>query len=224
MTDVADVAPAMAPAVVGSPSLDLVTGWAALAFSVVYLASDVIELGQGGFSTFQLLLTYAGEAAIPLFVLGLYAAQRPAMGRLGLVAALAYAYAFVFFTGTVSYALVEHTADWEELQRTWGASITVHSIVMVVAGVGFGVAVVRAQVLPRWTGWALVVGMALMAASVGAPEVAQTAAAGVRDLAFATMGVALLRERRQHAQAIERWGTAMPDSQGTTVPNCTSSP
>jgi hypothetical protein len=168
-------------------------GWSAVAFSVLYLVSDLIELFQGGFSTLQLSITYAAEAAIPLFVLGLYAVQRPRIGRLGLVAALAYAYTFVFFTSTVVYALIDHTTDWDALTARFGAWITVHSALMVVAGIAFGVAVVRAGVLPRWTGVTLALGMVLMTIATVLPDAAQTAAAGVRDLAFAGMGVALLR-------------------------------
>jgi hypothetical protein len=40
-------------------------GVAAVAFSVLYLLSDVIDLAQGGFSTARLVLTYISEAAIP---------------------------------------------------------------------------------------------------------------------------------------------------------------
>lgn len=175
----------------------VLVGAAALVFSLVYLASDLVELGQGGFSTFQLALTYAAEAAIPLFVLGLYAVQRPQIGRLGLVSALGYAYAFVFFTGTVTYALIDRTADWNALQDAWGPWITVHSILMVLFGIGFGIAVVRARVLPRWTGAALVAAMILMAVTVGAPDAVRTAAAGIRDLAFAAMGASLLLPGRR---------------------------
>lgn len=139
------------------------------------------------------MLTYAGEAAIPLFVLGLYALQRPRIGRLGLAGAVAYAYTFVFFTSTVVYALVNGTSDWNALQRQFGAWITVHAVLMVLAGVMFGVAVLRARVLPRWTGAALIAGMALLAVTASLPDVVRTAAAGVRDLAFAGMGLALLR-------------------------------
>ena len=64
-------------------------GVAAIIFSFVYLASDILELGQGGFTTVRLAFTYAGEATIPLFVLGLYAGQRPHIGRLGLFGAVA---------------------------------------------------------------------------------------------------------------------------------------
>jgi hypothetical protein len=51
----------------------LSSGLAAIIFPALYLISDLIEVAQGGFSTVRLSLTYAGEAAIPLFVLGLYA-------------------------------------------------------------------------------------------------------------------------------------------------------
>jgi hypothetical protein len=179
-----------------SAGLALLTGSAAVAFSALYFVSDLIELLQGGFSTVQLCLTYAAEAAIPLFVLGLYALQRPRIGRLGLVAALVYAYTFVFFTSTVVYALIDQTGDWNALTSKFGAWVTVHSALMVIAGIAFGVAVVRASVLPRWTGAALILGMILMTVGMALPDVAQTAAAGVRDLAFAGMGVALMRRRR----------------------------
>jgi hypothetical protein len=175
-----------------TPSIAMLVGLAAVVFSVFYLVSDLMELGQGGFSTPQLVVTYAAEAAIPLFVLGLYAAQRPQIGRLGLASAVLYAYTFVYFTGTVVYALVERTSDWQSLERRLGIWITIHSVLMVVAGVGFGVAVIRARVLPWWTGATLIAGMLLMAVTVGLPATAQTASAGVRDLAFAAMGATLL--------------------------------
>ena len=95
-------------------------GAAAVGFSILYLISDLVELAQGGFSTAQLFLTYVAEAAIPLFVLGLYALQRPAIGRLGLLGAIGYAYAYVFFTSTVVYALLQDTPDWSASQTRWG--------------------------------------------------------------------------------------------------------
>jgi hypothetical protein len=179
-----------------SPGLALLIGSAAVALSALYFSSDLIELLQGGFSTVQLSVTYVAEAAIPLLVLGLYAVQRPRIGKLGLVAALAYAYTFVFFTSTVVYALIDHTSDWNSLASKLGAWVTVHSALMVVAGIAFGVAVVRARVLPRWTGGALILGMILMTIATALPDIAQTAAAGVRDLAFTGMGVALVRYGR----------------------------
>ena len=164
-----------------------------LGFSALYFLSDAIEATQGGFSEAQLLVTLVAEAAIPLLVLGLYAAQRPVIGRLGLLSALAYAYAFVFFTGTVVYALVNGTSDYSALSDDLGALMTIHGAIMVFAGIGFGIAVVRAGVLPSWTGCALGVGVTFVAATQTAPEAVQLAAAAIRDLGFAGMGLALLR-------------------------------
>jgi hypothetical protein len=170
-------------------------GLSCLFFSALYLLSDLIEAIQGGFSNSQLLLTLVAEAAIPLLVLGLYAVQRPRIGRLGLVSALAYAYAFVFFTGTVIYALVNETSDYAALSSDLGALMTLHGAIMVFAGIGFGVAVLRAGVLPAWTGIALGVGVMLVAATQTAPEGIQLIAAAIRDVSFAGMGLALLRSR-----------------------------
>jgi hypothetical protein len=188
------LAPVPSASARASADVVLLIGSAAVAFSALYFATDVIELLQGGFSTVQLALTYAAEAAIPLFVLGLYALQRPRIGRLGLVGALAYAYTFVFFTSTVVYALVDHTRDWDALTSAFGEWMTIHSALMVIGGIALGVATVRARVLPRWTGAILVLGMILMTVATALPDIAQTFAAGVRDLAFAGMGAALLRE------------------------------
>jgi hypothetical protein len=173
-----------------------VLGWAALVFSAVYFLSDVIEAVQGGFSNPQLWLTLVAEAAIPVLVMGLYAVQRPRIGRLGLVSALAYAYAFVFFTGTVVYALVNGTSDFSALSDDLSASMTIHGAIMVLAGLGFGLAVIKAGVLPRWTGASLMVGVVLVAASHGLPPGLQIVAVGMRDLGFAGMGAALLQSGR----------------------------
>jgi hypothetical protein len=132
--------------------LRVLVGLAAITFSIVYILSDLIELAQGGFSPVQLALTYAAEATLPLFVLGIYALQRPHIGRLGLVGAIGYAYSYVAFTATVVYSFVEHTPDWVALTRRLGRWFLVHGAIMVAAGLCFGLAVVRAGILPRWTG------------------------------------------------------------------------
>ncbi len=179
-----------------SGRLAVLVGLVALVFSALYFLSDVIELAQGRFSTGQLALTYVAEAAIPLFVIGLYAVQLPRIRRLGLAGAVGYAYAFIFFTGTVSFALADQTRDWNALVHRMGPWIAIHGVVMVLAGLAFGLAVIRAGVLPRWTGVTLMVGVVLVAASSGLPEAAQTVSAAVRDLAFAGMGASLVFARR----------------------------
>jgi hypothetical protein len=181
--------------------LPLVVGLAAIIFPALYLISDLIEVAQGGFSAVRLSLTYAGEAAIPLFVLGLYAVQRPRIGRLGLAGAVAYAYSYVFFTSTVVYALIAGTPNYQELTKVFGAWMTVHGLIMLAGGLAFGLAVARAGVLPRWTGIVLMAGVVLVVVAAGLPNLARTVAAAVPDAAFIGMGLALLRGRLQpHGQ------------------------
>jgi hypothetical protein len=168
-------------------------GWLAVLGSVGYFLSDLIELAQGGFSPGQLWLTLAAEAVVPAYVLGLALARWPRLGRLGLVGAAAYAYSFVYFTGTVIYALVHDTADFAELSEELGIWMTVHGVVMLLGALGLGYAVLRSGVYPRWTGLALMVGVTLVA--VGLPGPANLLAAGIRDLAFAAMGMALVGAR-----------------------------
>jgi hypothetical protein len=193
----------------------LILGLAAVVFSAFYFASDLIELAQGGFSTAQLTLTLAAEAAIPLFIIGLYMVQRPRIGRLGLVGAVGYAYSFVFFTGTVVYALVNKTSDWSALVDRLGPWVSIHGGVMVVAGLAFGLAVIRAGVLPRWTGATLMAGVVLVAASSVLPDVAQTASAGVRDLAFVGMGASLILARRGRMPRTRSHHWARADARST---------
>ncbi|HEX2393462.1 MAG TPA: hypothetical protein VHI77_11155 [Solirubrobacterales bacterium] len=174
------------------PELVKLVGFSTLVFSVLYFASDVLEASQGGFSEPQLWLTLIAEAAIPLFVIGLYLVQRRRMGRLGAVCAIAYAYSFVFFTGTVVYALLNGTSDFTALSEELGAAMVVHGAIMLFAGLGFGYAVARAGVLPRWSGIALMVGVVLVVVTQDMAEGPQLVAAGIRDLGFAAMGASLL--------------------------------
>ncbi len=172
--------------------LPRLVGLAAVGFTALYFISDLIEVAQGGFSALRLSLTYAGEAAIPLFVIGLYAVQRPRIGRLGFAGAVAYAYAYVFFTSTVVYALIAGTPNYQAMARVFGAWMTVHGLIMLAGGLAFGLAVVRARVLPRWTGVCLMAGVVLVVAASGLPDIARTVAAAVPDAAFIGMGLALL--------------------------------
>jgi hypothetical protein len=168
-------------------------GLSSLVFSALYLLSDAIETLQSGFSDGQLWLTLIAEAAIPVFVVSLYMVQRPQIGRLGKLSALAYAYAYIFFTGTVVYALITGAPDYTALRDDLGQWMNVHGAIMVLAGLSFGYAVARAGILPRWTAVALMLGVVLVSVSQGLPESVQLVAAGIRDLGFAGMGAALLR-------------------------------
>lgn len=197
--DLTDHAPAAAldprPTAGHDSGLVVYVGLAAVVFPLVYLLSDVVETVQGDFSTFRLCLTYAGEAAIPLFVVGLCAVQVDRLGRVGILGAFTYAYAFVFFTATVMWALVAHTPSWEALNDDFGWWVTVHGAVMVIGGIAFGVATARAGVFPAWTGYALTLGVVLVAAASGLGNLERTLASAVPDAAFVGMGLTLLWRR-----------------------------
>jgi hypothetical protein len=177
-------------------SLGATVGLAALVFSVVYFVSDAMEVAQGEFSVSQLWLTLVSEAAIPFFVVGLARLHHRAFGRLGWASAWLYAYSYLFFTGTVVYALARDTESYAELSRELGLPMLFHGAVMVLAGIGFGTAVLRARLLPAWTGAALMAGVVAVAMTQAMPPTAGLAAAALRDGAFAGMGLALLRLRR----------------------------
>ncbi len=175
----------------------VLVGFMAVVFSVLYFLSDAIEVVQGSFSDSQLWLTLVSEAAIPIFVVGLAMAQRPrSFGFLGDISALAYAYCYLYFTGTVVYAMTNGIENYRALTAELGPAMTVHGVVTVLAGVGFGYAVLRARQLPAWTAMALILGVILVASTQTMPQGLQLIAVGVRDLGFAGMGVALLRSAR----------------------------
>jgi hypothetical protein len=60
-----------------------------------------------------------------------------------IAAGRAGAYAYVFFTGTVVYALVEGTADYDALSDDLGAAMTIHGV-RDLGFAGMGAALLRA--------------------------------------------------------------------------------
>jgi hypothetical protein len=179
----------------------VLVGWTSVVFSLVYLLSDVIETAQGDFSTVRLCLTYAGEAAIPLFVIGLYAAARHRLGLMGLIGAAAYAYSYIFFTGTVLFALVDHTRSYHSLAQTFGPAMVIHGAIMLIGGLAFGFAVVRSGTFPRWTGLVLMVGVILVVSASDLSNIARTVAAAFPAIAFVGMGVSLLTGNRSEVHS-----------------------
>jgi hypothetical protein len=145
----------------------------------VYFASELVEVAQGDFSTARLALAYFGEAGIVFAVIGLYAVQRPRVGRLGLYGALAYAYAFAFFASTVVYALAAGSKNWAAVTDVFGGWLTLHGAIMVAGGVAFGLAVIKTAALPCWTAVCLMAGVVLVAAAAGMPTAVRAGAAAL---------------------------------------------
>ena len=73
----------------GNPWFERTVALAAMTVPSVYLVSKLVETAQGGdFTDLRLVLTYLGEAGLPFVLLGLWAVQRPAAGRLALLGAV----------------------------------------------------------------------------------------------------------------------------------------
>jgi hypothetical protein len=172
----------------------MLAGMAAVMFPLVYFASELVEVAQGGFTTARLALTYLGEAGIVFAVLGLYPVQRPRIGRLGLYGALAYAYSFAFFASTVIYALAAGSKTWTAVTSVFGGCLTLHGAIMVAGGLAFGLAVIKTAAPPRWTAACLMAGVMLVAVTAGMSTAVRAGAAALPQTAFIGMGVMVLRE------------------------------
>jgi hypothetical protein len=171
---------------------------AAIALPILHSVTDVMEWAQGGFSPLQLWLNYLAFLPIPTLLVGLYAAQRPAISAWGLYGALLYGFAFVYFTHTTLYAIVVHAATYEDLWATLGSTYTIHGGLMVVGGAVFGLASLRAGVFPRWTATLFLAGIALNLALtfLPVPDLWQTFGTALRNGGLVAMGWSLIQGRR----------------------------
>ncbi|HEU5062047.1 MAG TPA: hypothetical protein VFT79_02705 [Solirubrobacterales bacterium] len=186
-------------------------GLAVVSTFAVYLLSDVLEVLGGGFSAAQLLLTFAAEAAIPFVVVGLCMAQRPRLGSLGEAGALALAFSYVLFAFTALYALVDGAPDYRALSGQFTLLFAASGGLMLLGGLAFAVASLRAEVFPRWTAQAIMAGIVLVVATQAAPDVVRLLPAALRDAGFIGMGVLLLHGRpiaesaETASAAMDRW-------------------
>ena len=96
------------------------------------------------------------------------------------------------------YALVSKTANYSTLLDELGSIYTFHGGLMVAGGILFGMAVIKARVLPRWTGWLLMLGVSLniLFFLLAFPDLSHIVGSIVRNIAFVGMGVAILRTRQ----------------------------
>jgi hypothetical protein len=212
--------PARQPAM-GDSDLATLAGVAAVVFPLLYFASELVEVAQGTFSTGRLALAYIGEAGIVFTVIGLYAVQRPRIGRLGLYGALAYAYSFAFFATTVVYALAAGSKNWTAVTSVFGGWLTLHGAIMVAGGIAFGLAVIKTAALPRWTAVCLMAGVVFVAAAAGMSTAVRAGAAALPHAAFIGMGVMVLRERwrSRKLRAIRAITTGTPSTRTAPAPS-----
>jgi hypothetical protein len=172
-------------------------GIAAIVGPGLHLLTDVWEWVGGGFSPGQLWVNYIAFVVMPFLMVGLYAVQRPQAGWGVLWGALLYGAAFIYFTFTTLYALIEHIADYAALWHRLGSLYTLHGGLMIVGGVLFAVASLRAGVLPPGAVLAFLAGLLLnlLFSLLPVPELWQTIGSTTRNLGLMAMGAALLTGR-----------------------------
>lgn len=167
----------------------------AIVAPALHTATDIVEVAQGGFSPVQLWLNYLAFLAMPAVMLGLWARQRPGIGLSGLLGALLYGVAFVYFSHTTLVAIETGAADYAQLWATLGRTYTVHGAVMVVGGLLFGWATARAGVFPRWTAAIFLAGVVanLLVALMPIADIVQTSGTALRNAGLIGMGWATSR-------------------------------
>ncbi|MEZ5330778.1 MAG: hypothetical protein R2991_01725 [Thermoanaerobaculia bacterium] len=138
---------------------------------------------------------------MPVLLVGLWAVQRPRISRAGLIGALLYGFAFVYFAHTTLLAIESGVVDYAALWERLGSLYTVHGGLMVTGGLAFGGATLAAGVLPRWAAALFLAGIVLhlVLVALPLPEIAQTIATTLRNAGLVGMGWALAHRPRGSA-------------------------
>ena len=166
--------------------------------SGLHLISDIMEWFGGGFSQPQLLINYAGFLLMPFVVIALYAIQRPAIGWSGLVGALLYGFSFIYFAHTTLLSIELYIPNYEALWTRLGSVYTFHGVMMIVGGLLFGIASLRAKVLSR-IGILVFISGILLNLIVGLlpmPDIVQIIGSTFRNLGLIAIGIDLISNRK----------------------------
>jgi hypothetical protein len=176
-------------------SLGRVVGVAAIVAPALHSASDALEWYQGGFSQAQLAINFAAFLPMPWLLLGVHAAQARRTDAVGLVGALLYGAAFVYFIHTTLVALEARVPTYAALWQQLGGEYTAWGAVMVIGGLAFTWSAWRTPALPKGAvavfGAGLVVNLAL--AVVPAPDLWQTVGTLLRNVGLIGMGLHMVR-------------------------------
>jgi hypothetical protein len=178
-----------------------VVGTTAIVAPLLHSVTDVMEWHQHGFSAPQLWLNYIAFLPMPWLLLGIWVVQDRIVGALGLAGALLYGIAFTYFAHSTLYALATQSGDYEALWRQLGSTYTFHGALMVVGGLLFTRAALRAGGLPRLA--LLLFGVGLIAnfalALLPSPDILQTLGTAIRNAGLVGLGYAILRSGRDAA-------------------------
>lgn len=174
--------------------LVVAVGLTAVGAPLLHSASDLMELISGGFTDAQLWLNMAAFVPMPVLLLGIWVVATPRAGIIGLVGALMYGSAFAYFFYTTVYALTHRVSTYEVLWAELGITYTLFGVVMIVGGLLFAYAGLRARWQPRWAITLFAIGV-LINLAVGVmpvPDVVQTLGSAVRNAGLMAIGIGLL--------------------------------
>lgn len=175
-------------------SLRRLVGVTAVLAPLLHSLTDIMELLQHGFSSAQLWLNYLAFLPMAWLLFGIHAVHERDPGPLGLAGAVLYGAAFSYFAFTALYAIERRIPTYAALWQELGTAYTMHGGLMVAGGALFGIAVLRAGWLPRWTALLFLAGLALsvLLQLSSAPEILQVTGSFLRNAGLVGMGGALL--------------------------------
>jgi len=174
---------------------------AAIGGGALWVLSEVVEVSFGEGHA-HLSLTFVAFMLVAFGVFALHRTQAEAAGALSLGSAACVAVSQVIFAG---FCLVEMSLPPGESAMTSGGALGAFywggSLLSLVGLVVFGVSVVRAGVMPRWTGVALIAvnGAYILIIAVSAPAWAGALANAVLAFALLRMGVAAWSQAQREA-------------------------
>lgn len=182
-----------------SKALHYLVGVTAILAPVLHSATDVFELVNGGFTPGMLWLNYVAFLPMPWLLLGIYAVHDVRPPTLGLVGAVLYGAAFTYFAHTTLFALIQRTPTYEELWLALGTAYTVHGALMVIGGLMFAWAMLRAAWLPQGAIWLFALGLLfnLVLAVLPVPDILQTLGTALRNTGLLIVGYAILGHTRK---------------------------
>lgn len=163
----------------------------------LHMATDIWEVVGSGFSPPQLVLNYLAFVLMPFLMMGLYAVQSPRIKWPGLLGALLYGAAFVYFAHSTLSALEYSVRDYATLWTGLGITYTLHGFIMIVGGALFAIYSLKAKVLwrPGLVVFGLGLALNLLVAALQSPEIFQTAGSTVRNFGLISIGVKLLLDK-----------------------------
>jgi hypothetical protein len=175
----------------------------AIGAPLLHSITDLMEWVQGGFSPLQLWLNYLAFLPIPAVMIGLYAAQRPRVSGVGLMGAVLYGFAFIYFSFTTLVAINDHSASYAQLWNRLGTTYTVHGGIMVAGGLLFGYASLKARVLPDWSLLLFLAGILLnpTLTFLDVDDMLQTAGTAFRNIGLIGMGLATWKQSHRASAA-----------------------